>query len=222
MKILVLSQEEESFKLFSYIFEKYNFFDVDFSIDIPQNIYYDAILAEDSCYFKDNIPETNIILLKNSQNLVNNNIILLEECFPETIKNTLLNIYEKGELFYDNKDIIIYNDIINKYIGDKKIIIQIKNDEEILYKINKSIDNFNIPFEISKIIKIILFENIINCDLNVLTSVIEIKDDFIKLSIPKDDKNNENNFYFSINQYCDSSFEDNHSIDMTFYKKNIF
>lgn len=197
MKILILINNKESYKIFSTIFQSHNFFDVDYSNIIPDNLYYDGIVCENSNDQLKDITETPIILLNNSMKMEGDNIVNLKNCLPESIIATLKRIYESNSQSKINKSLMVQQEITNKYFTNQQLILQIENNDQALQKIQKSLNCYNISAKSLQTLKLVICEFLIQTDLNKVTIILEFNSDNLKLSLPTKDFH-----LFSIQNFC--------------------
>lgn len=190
MKILSVGLHSESHLIFEKIFTNQDrFFDVDFANFIPQRHYYDAIIAEDSMEEMRNqsIP---IFLLNNSLKLIQDNIFINLNNDPVEIKNKMISLYHDQNYKVNNLSNIeeqhIYKDIIPFYSENKKIILNILNNNDVLYNINQSLNNYSFSKNFIQKVHLILCDFINESpDNKSIKIVIEIEGQNIKLFLPK-------------------------------------
>ena len=205
MKVLALGYEKDSFKFFSDIFmAESKFFDVDYVNFIPENMYYDAIIVESYCLDLLKIKDIPILLLTNTMQKLNDNVILLKNCTPQNIRQMLKQIYEKSIKINNNYNIAIYQDLEQTLLRDniKTLVFQIDGDNNILKKIQYTLTNYHVPQKIIRSIGIILCELIINATDTNLISIFEFCENKIKLIIPAF-----RSLFFAIHEFCDSCEE---------------
>lgn len=218
MKVLVLGQNSDSFRLFSDIFHvERDFFDIYYANFLEKTDYYDAILAEDSLEEFSNIQKIPIIILRNSKNIVQNNVIYIEKCIPEIIRKTLKCAYTVSETEPSNHEIVLYQDFLQNTTNQKKIILTIENTPNILNKIYKFLTNYNIPSKIIRSIGLILCEILVSSYLPNITGTIEFCERGINLILPI---LNLNNIIFSIHAFCDNAVEIHGQIQLSWYYYN--
>jgi hypothetical protein len=213
MKILAISYEEDSFRLFSDIFsQESDFFDVTYANFFPEKIFFDAIFAENSDEKMSTI-STPILLLKNSHNLEQDNIFVIKEQTAQNIRQTLRKIYETPKEKPQSNIVLSNYSSAKIHFKNQKIIFQFDNDENFLFKIYQTLKNYDVPNFILKKIGIVLCEILINEGKKKIISIFEFFEEKINLFLPEI-----NNFFFSIQAFCDFCEKTKEGMKLSWYK----